>query len=67
MKPLATLTIISRGASTSYLLHAAGVLVWNTRASSTSAGTDGARERLRQWLVARPYKVVLAEQQRRTG
>ena len=61
MKPTATLTI-TRTASdaTSYRRHAAGVLVWNTRAYSTNAGRDGARDRLRQWLQAHPYTVVLA-------
>lgn len=63
MKPTALLTIVTRGPSTSYLLHdAAGVLVWNTRAYSTPAGTAGARERLRAWLRAHPYTVVLAQE-----
>ena len=63
MKPPTAELIIVRTASgaTSYRLHAAGVLVWNTRAYSTDAGRDGARERLRQWLQAHPYTVVLAQ------
>jgi hypothetical protein len=61
MKPTATLTIIQRGLSTSYLLtDAAGRLVWNTRAYSTPEGTAGARARLRAWLKGHPYTVVLA-------
>jgi hypothetical protein len=63
MNPTAELTIITRGASTSYLLSAAGVLVWNTRAYSTPEGTQGARARLRLWLKAHPYRVVLKEEQ----
>ena len=61
MKPTAVLTIVDRGASTSYLLTAGDRLVWNTRAYTTDAGRDSARERLRQWLIAHPYTVVLAE------
>jgi hypothetical protein len=64
MKPPAELTIIHRGASTSYLLHdSTGALVWNTRALATEAGRDGARARLRGWLKAHPYTVVLKEEQ----
>jgi hypothetical protein len=63
MKSTAMLTIINRGASTSYLLYAGGELVWNTRAYSTQEGTDGARERLRAWLQAHPYKVVLSRKE----
>jgi hypothetical protein len=63
MKPTAVLTIVDRGASTSYLLTAGGQLVWNTRANTTDAGRDSARERLRQWLTVHPYTVVLAEYQ----
>ncbi len=63
MKPTAVLTIVDRGASTSYLLTAGGQLVWNTRAYTTDAGRDSARERLQQWLVAHPYTVVLASAQ----
>ena len=64
MKPTATLTITrTASGATSYRLHAAGVLVWSTRAYTTDAGRDGARERLRQWLVAHPYRVILAEYQ----
>ncbi len=63
MKPIATLTITrTASGSTSYRLHAAGVLVWSTRAYTTAAGRDGARERLRQWLQAHPYTVVLAKE-----
>ncbi len=70
MKPTATLTITrTASGSTLYQLHAAGVLVWSTRAYSTDAGCDAARGRLRTWLRAHPYTVVLAkegnEQQRR--
>jgi hypothetical protein len=62
MKPTAEL-IITRTASgaTSYRLYHGCQLVWNTRAYSTEAGRDGARERLRQWLQTHPYTVVLAE------
>ncbi len=62
MKPTAELVIISRpSGATSYRLYHGRRLVWNTRAFSTNAGRDGARERLRQWLTKHPYKVVLAE------
>ena len=64
-KPLAELTITrTASGATSYRLYTAGVLVWNTRAYSTSAGKDGARERLRQRLRVHPYRVVLAEYQK---
>ena len=61
MKPLAEL-IITRTASgaDSYRLYHGRELVWSTRAYATVAGRDGARERLRQWLQAHPYTVVLA-------
>jgi hypothetical protein len=63
MKPTATLTIITCGPSTSYLLHdSTGKLLWNTRAYSTPEGTDGARERLRAWLVKHPHTIVLAKE-----
>ena len=64
MKSTAVL-IITRTASgaTSYRLYNGRRLVWSTRAYSTEAGRDGARERLRQWLQAHPYTVVLAEYQ----
>ena len=68
MKPTAELVIISRpSGATSYRLYHGRQLVWSTRAHSTDAGRDGARERLRQWLARHPYKVVLIESQRRTG
>ena len=64
MKPTAELTIIRRASGAdSYRLEHAGRLVWSTRAYSTDGGRDGARERLRQWLQAHPYVVVLAEYQ----
>ncbi len=64
MKPTAELVIVrTASGATSYRLYHGRQLVWNTRAYSTDAGHDGARERLRQWLVAHPYKVVLAEYQ----
>ncbi len=64
MNPIATLTITrTASGSTSYRLYHGHQLVWNTRAFSTDAGRDGARERLRQWLQAHPYTVVLAEHQ----
>ncbi len=64
MKPTAEL-LITRTASgaTSYRLYHGRQLVWSTRAYSTDAGRDGARERLRQWLQTHPYTVVLAEDQ----
>ncbi len=70
MKPVAELDIVrTASGATSYRLYHGRALVWNTRAYSTDAGRDGARERLRQWLQAHPYTVVLAkegnEQQRR--
>ncbi len=67
MKLIADLVIISRpSGATSYRLYHGRALVWSTRAYSTDAGRDGARERLRQWLQAHPYTVVLApaEEQR---
>ncbi len=67
MKPIAQLTIITRGTSTSYRVEAAGKLVWATRAHSTDAGRDGARERLRAWVRATGYRVVLREEVRRAG
>ena len=67
MKPTATRTIVrTASGATSYRLHAACVLVWNTRAYTTDAGRDGARERLRQWLRAHPYTVVLAQEEGET-
>ncbi len=70
MKPTAEL-IITRTASgaTTYRLYHGRQLVWSTRAFTTDAGRDAARGRLRTWLRANPYTVVLAkegnEQQRR--
>ena len=62
MKPVAELVIVRTiSGATSYRLYHGRRLVWNTRAYSTDAGRDGARERLRQWLQAHPYTVVLAE------
>ena len=64
MKPTAELVIVrTASGATSYRLYDGRQLVWSTRAFSTDAGMDGARERLRQWLQAHPYKVVLAEYQ----
>ncbi len=64
MKPTATLTITrTASGATSYRLHHGRTLVWNTRAYSTDAGRDGARQRLKQWLQAHPYTVVLADYQ----
>ena len=61
--PTATLTIThTASGSTSYRLYHGRQLVWSTRAYSTNAGRDGARERLRQWLQAHPYTVVLAQE-----
>jgi len=64
MKPTAEL-IITRTASgaPSYRLYHGRQLVWSTRAYSTDAGRNGARERLRQWLRAHPYKVVLVRKE----
>ena len=60
MKPTAELVIIPRpSGATSYQLYHGRQLVWSTRAYSTDAGRDGARERLRQWLQTHPYTVVL--------
>ncbi len=62
--PTATLTITrTASGATSYRLYHGRVLVWSTRAFSTDAGREGARERLRRWLQAHPYTVVLAEYQ----
>ncbi len=66
-KPTAYLTIINRGTSTSYRVEAAGKLVWATRAYSTDAGRDGARERLRAWMKRDGYKVVMREEVRQAG
>ncbi len=64
MRPVAELVIVRTiSGATSYRLYHGSQLVWSTRAYSTEAGNDGARERLRQWLQAHPYKVVLAEHQ----
>ncbi len=64
MKPVAELIIVrTASGATSYRLYHGRQLVWSTRAYSTTAGRDGARERLRRWLVAHPYRVVLAEYQ----
>ncbi len=64
MKPVAQLDIVrTASGATSYRLYSGRQLVWSTRAYSTEAGRDGARERLRQWLQAHPYTVVLAEYQ----
>ena len=64
MKPTAELVIIPRpSGATSYRLYHGRQLVWSTRAYSTDAGRNGARERLRQWLRAHPYKVVLVRKE----
>ncbi len=64
MKTTAELIIVrTASGATSYRLYHGRELVWSTRAYTTDAGRDGARERLRQWLQAHPYKVVLAEYQ----
>ncbi len=64
MKPVAQLDIVrTASGATSYRLYHGRQLVWSTRAYSTEAGNDGARERLRQWLQVHPYRVVLAEYQ----
>ncbi len=64
MKPTATLTITrTASGATSYRLYHGRQLVWSTRAYTTDAGRDGARERLRQWLQAHPYTVVLAQEE----
>ena len=63
MKPTAELIIVrTASGATSYRLYRGRALVWSTRAFTTDAGRDGARERLRRWLVAHPYKVVLAQE-----
>ncbi len=65
--PTATLTITrTASGSTSYRLYHGRALVWNTRAYTTAASRDGARERLRQWLQAHPYKVVFAQKEGET-
>ena len=70
MKPSAELIIVRTiSGAASYRLYHGRALVWSTRAYTTDAGRHGARERLRQWLQAHPYTVVLGqegnEQQRR--
>ncbi len=63
MKPTAELVIVrTASGATSYRLSHGHTLVWGTRAYSTQAGKDGARERLRRWLRAHPYTVVLAQE-----
>ena len=64
MNPTAGLIIVRTiSGATSYRLCHGRVLVWSTPAFSTEAGKAGACERLRQWLQAHPYRVVLAEYQ----
>ncbi len=64
MKPTAELIIVrTASGATSYRLYHGRQLVWSTRAYTTDAGRDGARERLRRWLQTHPYTVVLAEYQ----
>ena len=68
MKPVAYLTIIPRGLSTSYrVTDATGQLLWATRAYSTAEGRDGARERLRAWVRRDGYRVVLREEVMKAG
>jgi hypothetical protein len=69
MKPTAFLTIVNRGRMTSYrVTDATGRLLWATRAFSTDEGRDGARERLRRWVRATGWRVVMAgEEVRRAG
>lgn len=56
-----TLTIVPRGAMTSYRVKdAQGRLIFATRAYSTPEGTQGARERLRAWCKRTGNKLVLA-------
>ena len=65
MKPTAELVIVrTASGATSYWLYHGRQLVWSTRAYSTETGKNEARERLRQWLKAHPYRVVLAEYQK---
>ncbi len=67
MKSTATLTITrTASGATSYRLYHGRALVWSTRAVSTDVGRDGARQRLRQWLQAHPYKVVFAQKEGET-
>jgi hypothetical protein len=64
-----TLTIVPRGPMTSYrVTDASGRLVWATRAYSTDAGRDGARERVRAWCKRTGHKLVMAPvEERRAG
>ena len=68
VKPIAQLTIINRGPSTSYrVIDATGRLLWATRAYPGQEGVDGARERLRAWMKRDGYKVVMREEVRQAG
>jgi hypothetical protein len=65
-----TLHIIDHNTGmTSYrVCDASGRLIWATRAYSTDAGRDGARERVRAWMQRTGNKVTLAPaEQRKAG
>jgi hypothetical protein len=67
MKPLATLTIITRpsGALLYEARDAAGSLVWASLGYDSESGRERVRERLRAWLREHPYTVVLAKEEKR--
>ncbi len=64
-RQLAYLTIMPRGAMTSYrVCDTVGRLRWATKAS-TPEGQQGARKRLRAWMKATGHRVELAQTERR--
>lgn len=64
MKPLATLTIVTRptGVLLYELRDVAGVIVWASLGYASDSGRDRVRARLRAWLVDHPYRVELASE-----
>ncbi len=59
-RPIAYLMITQGRVMVSYCVYdASGRLLWDTRAYPGPEGVDGARERLRAWMRATGYRVVM--------
>jgi hypothetical protein len=66
MKTTATLTIVTRPTGVLlYELRDAGQVVWSSLGYNSESGRERVRVRLRAWLVEHPYKVVLAQEERK--
>ena len=62
MRPAELHIVSTSPGCSSYRLLAAGRIVWSNRVHDRPEGHAGARERLRAWLQAHPYIVVLAQE-----